>query len=259
MPADVSRRIAVVTVCLNDLRGLQSTYQSLRVQKCLPLQWIVADGASSDGTVEWLAGLDYPPLEWTSAVDGGIYQGMNRGLERVRADYVLFLNSGDTLASSEVLTSIDRELASLAEAPVLLYGDSFEVDRWEVPHLRRARPVWWIWLGMPTTHQAMLFRRDALPSYETRYRLSGDYAAVTKLFVVHRGADFHHLPQALCHFHLGGRSDQWRRKFLRENLEIRRKVLRMPAVPAYLLHLAHYVHGWIKYHLPTLHGLIRYG
>jgi len=253
-------RLAIVTVCLNDLSGLKKTYESVREQTRAPRHWIVSDGASTDDTVEWLQRLDWAPLRWSSQADGGIYQGMNHGLGRTDADYVLFLNSGDTLSGPRVLESVELELAQLPDRPVLLFGDSFEVDRWERPNLRRARPAWWVWIGMPTTHQAMFFRRDALPrGFDTRYRLSGDYAAVTELYRARGGQDFHHLPQPVCHFHLGGRSDQWRRSFLLENLEIRRRVLDMPSAPARLLHLAHQVHGWIKYHLPWLHGLIRYG
>ncbi len=59
---------------------------------------------------------------------------------------------------------------------------------------------------MSTTHQAMYFRTDALADgFDTRYRLSGDYAAVTRLYVANRGADFRHLPKPLCRFRLGGR------------------------------------------------------
>jgi putative colanic acid biosynthesis glycosyltransferase len=250
--------LAVITVCLNDLDGLKKTYASVRAQTRQPCQWIVADGDSSDGTVDWLRQLHWEPLSFSSQVDGGIYEGMNHGLQCTDADYVLFLNSGDLLAGVHVLESVEKELAALQPGPALLFGDSFEVDRWSRPNLRRARPAWWVWLGMPTTHQAMFFRRDALPTgFDTRYRLSGDYAAVCALY--RRGAKFHHLALPIAHFHLGGRSDQQRQRFLRENLEIRRRLLRMPVLPALVLHLAHCVHGWIKYHLPSLHGLVRYG
>lgn len=252
--------IDIVTVCLDDLAGLQKTYESIRVQTRPPRQWIVADGGSSDGTVEWLRTVDSPLLSYSSRADGGIYQGMNHGLQRADADFVLFLNSGDLLAGPAVLEAVESRLAELPERPVLLFGDSFEVDRRMRPNLRRARPAWWVWLGMPTTHQAMFFRRDALPEgFDTRYRLSGDYAAITALYRKRRGRDFHHFPLPVAHFHLGGRSDQFRRRFLRENLDIRRRVLGMPALPALALHVAHYVHGWIKSHLPALHGFFRYG
>lgn len=253
-------RIAIVTICLNDLRGLKSTFQSVHAQGVPPHQWIVADGNSSDGTREWLQDIEWPPLSWTSEADGGIYQGMNKGLRQVAAEYVLFLNSGDVLATPDVIEAVTESLALPGERPSLLYGDCYEVDARGVSHLRRARPAWWAWLGMSTTHQAMYFRTDALTDgFDTRYRLSGDYAAVTKLYVANRGADFRYLPKTLCRFQLGGRSDQQRSAFLKENLEIRRRVLGMGPVPAIMLHAAHHAQGWIKRHAPAVHRLIRYG
>jgi putative colanic acid biosynthesis glycosyltransferase len=220
----------------------------------------VVDGASTDGTPDWLRTLDWQPLSWSSGRDGGIYQGMNSGLRQVSAEYVLFLNSGDVFCASDVLQSVADCLARTADRPALLYGDCLEVDLQGRAYLRRARPAWWVWLGMPTTHQAMYFRTDALPEgFDIRYRWSGDYDAVARLYMTRRGADFVRLSKPLCRFHLGGRSDQNRRAFLRENLEIRRRVLGLGAVTAYPLHGAHHVQGWIKKYLPAVHRTIRYG
>lgn len=253
-------RISIVTVCLNDLRGLQETFESVREQSAPPHQWIVADGDSKDGTRAWLQSVGWPPMSWSSEVDGGIYHGMNRGLRAVDADYVLFLNSGDVLSAPDVLAAVMESLAAPGQQPSLIYGDCFEVDARGVNHLRRARPAWWVSLGMPTTHQAMYFRTDALNGgFDTRYRLSGDYAAVATLYVAHRGADFRHVPRPLCRFRLGGRSDQQRRALLQENLEIRRSVLGMGRAPAIVLHAAHMLQGWIKRHVPIVHRMMRYG
>lgn len=253
--------MSIVTVCLNDLQGLRSTYESIKLQFQLPQQWIVADGGSTDGTCEWLRSIEHwPLLEWSSAVDGGIYQGMNRGLARADGEYVLFLNSGDVLSDPNALESVHGALALADFRPTLLFGDCFEVGPDGVGQLRRARPPWWVWLGMPTTHQAMYFRVDALDAgFDTRYRLSGDYAAIAYLYMARRGADFLLLPRPLCRFHLGGRSDQMRRAFLRENMEIRQRILGMSRIPAIALHAAHHVQGWIKKYTPALHRAMRYG
>jgi len=185
---------------------------------------------------------------------------MNRGLQRVAADYVLFLNSGDVLSAPDVLQAVTDSVAKEGQWPSLLYGDCYEVDARAVSHLRRARPAWWVWLGMPTTHQAMFFRTAALKDgFDARYRLSGDYAAVARLYVANRGADFLHLPKALCRFRLGGRSDQQRRLLLQENLAIRQDTLGMRHMPAVVLHAAHHAQGWIKKHAPYVHRLMRYG
>lgn len=256
-----NHQLTIVTVCLNDLSGLRATYQSIKEQSHPPAQWIVCDGGSNDGTVEWLGSIvDWPVLAWSSEADGGIYQGMNRGLFKARCDYVLFLNSGDTLGSSRTLDHVRAALAEATDKPSLLFGHCFEVDGSGARHLRRARPAWWVPLGMPTSHQAMIFRRESLPlGFDTRYRWSGDYAAVSDLYMHRRGKDFRLIDEVMCHFHLGGRSDLNRSQFLRETFEIRHRILRMNRFVAGMLHAAHHAQGWVKKWTPGLHRALRYG
>lgn len=252
--------ITVVTVCFNDLGGLQATHASVRQQTRPPQQWVVVDGGSSDGTEAWLRTLDWALLTWSSGPDHGIYDAMNKGLARTRCRYVLFLNSGDTLSSPDVLDNVAAALSACAVPPPLLYGDCFEVYADGRAFLRRARPPFWVPIGMPTTHQAMYFRVDALgQGFDRGYRLSGDYEAVCRLYAQQGGRDFLRLPKPLARFQLGGRSDQQRSLLLQENLDIRRRVLGMGAAGARVLHLLHGIHGLVKRYVPFLHRLARYG
>jgi putative colanic acid biosynthesis glycosyltransferase len=245
---------------MNDLQGLRATFKSLRAQTQEPHQWIVADGGSADGTSGWLCKQDWSPLQWSSEPDGGIFFGMNRGLRAVDSDYVLFLNSGDELASPDVLVSVGDYLEAADEWPPLLFGDSFEVDARGRHYLRRARPAYWVRVGMPSTHQAMYFRVDAIVGgLDTRYRLSGDYEAVARLYLPKRGEDFGYLAKPLCRFKLGGRSETQIATLLREHTEIRRRVLGVSPAIAGLLLVAHTLHGMVKRHAPILHRLVRYG
>ena len=256
MPAP---KIAVVSVCLDDRSGLQRTFSSLNSQIEAPYEWIVADGGSTDGTVEWLSTLDRPSLRWTSERDGGIYFGMNRALGEVRAEYVLFLNSGDSFADPTVLAQVGKALADAPMAPALLFGDCYVADKDGTSHLRRARSARWSPIGMPTSHQAMFFRSDAIrPGFDTRYRLSADYAAVLRLYATRRGTDFMYLPIPLCRFELGGRSEQQRAAGLGEDYRIRGEVLGMNFAPRVILHAAHHVQGFVKRQLPSVHRLLRY-
>lgn len=251
--------VDIVSVCLNDLAGLQATFESVRSQVLPPQRWIVADGGSTDGTQRWLESLHWPSLTWTSRADGGIYHGMNSGLVAAKSDYVLFLNSGDALADASVLSRIAGSLREADVLPSLVFGDCFVVDEQDRHHLRRARAAWWTPLGMPTSHQAMLFRRSALPrGFDTRFRLSSDYAAVARLYAAARGSDFLYLPVPLCRFRLGGRSEQQRWLGLEEDLVIRREILRMSPLGAATVRLAHRLQGMLKSHLPAVHRLMRY-
>ena len=172
---------------------------------------------------------------------------------------MLFLNSGDVLADDGVLQAVASALAAAVDPPVLLFGDCYEVDRRGIHHMRRARPAWWVPVGMPTCHQAMYFRRNAIPDgFDTHYRLHADYAAVGALYARHNGNDFQRMPAALCRFQFGGRSDQQRSLLLREASEIRQRVLGMNALSVAALHALHALHGWVKQYVPALHRFVRY-
>jgi putative colanic acid biosynthesis glycosyltransferase len=251
--------IAVVTVCLNDRAGLEATFESLRDQSVAAAQWIVVDAGSTDGTREWLESQAWFALSWSSEPDSGIFDGMNKGLRRVTCDYVLFLNSGDTLADSTVLATVALALGAVSPPASLLFGDSFEVDLQGRRHLRRARRPGWIRIGMPTTHQAMYFRVAAMPAFDTNYVLSGDYAVVARLYRRHDGTDFVYLPRTLCNFRLGGRSTTQWQQLHREHTQIRRSILAMGRPSTTVLQALHHVHRRVKQYAPALHRLFRYG
>ena len=91
--------ISVVTVSLNCRKGLEKTMSSLLSQICSDWEYIVVDGASSDGTVDYLRSQEQAfggRLKWVSEPDGGIYDAMNKGLAMASGSVVGFLGGGDT-------------------------------------------------------------------------------------------------------------------------------------------------------------------
>jgi putative colanic acid biosynthesis glycosyltransferase len=242
--------ISIVTVVRNDLPGLKRTYRSLPAEaEGRVIEWVVVDGASTDGSAEWLARVRDGRLSYRSAPDGGIYDAMNQGTAMSSGDHVLFLNAGDELADRHVLTEAIERLDQTCD---LAYGDAIEVDENGRAKLRPARPPAWIRRGMFTHHQAMLFRRSRLVSsgYRTRFTLSADYDLVARWLA--EGAATQHLGLTLVRFHLGGRSDGERRSGVREDFVIRREVLGVGPVAARGLAAAHLVHLGIKRTVPRL-------
>ncbi|MGY1769922.1 glycosyltransferase family 2 protein [Blastococcus sp. SYSU D00813] len=105
--------LTVVTVTRNDLPGLQATVRSVEEQRSADVEHVIVDGASTDGSAEWLTAL--PDLAWRSTVsepDTGIYDAMNKGLGLATGRYVLFLNAGDVFSSDQV---VERLLAVIRE------------------------------------------------------------------------------------------------------------------------------------------------
>lgn len=105
-------KISIITINYNNRIGLEKTIASVISQTYKNIQYIIIDGASTDGSTEVIRehheNIDY----WISEPDKGIYNAMNKGILKATGDYVLFLNSGDYLISSDIIDNISHELDS---------------------------------------------------------------------------------------------------------------------------------------------------
>jgi len=241
---------SVVTVTKDDLNGLKRTWRSLAAQDFHDWEWIVVDGASGDGTRQWLESLE-PGPDWSSEPDRGIFDAMNKGLDRARGRYVLFLNGGDELAGPDVLSRAEAVLGVLEPEPVLAYGDAVNVDRAgrEFPSPAKS-PGFAPW-GMIGRHQAMFFSLAGMGGmrYSEEYNLAADYALVCVLVRDHGASDgILRLDLTVARFHLGGTGTVRRMQGLAECFRIRRRVLSRSwafAALAYVLELG--LHGLKKW------------
>ena len=104
-------RLSIITINFNDAAGLRKTIESVLCQSAREdLEYIVVDGASSDGSVEVLQEFDKQINRWISEPDEGIYNAMNKGVAMASGDYLLFLNSGDNLLDNSVIAGVLPEL-----------------------------------------------------------------------------------------------------------------------------------------------------
>ena len=101
--------LSVITVVRNDLAGLIRTAESIAEQS-IDVEWIVIDGASSDGSAEAEKGLAYEASEFLSEPDAGIYDAMNKGLQRATGAWIQFLNAGDTYCEESTLIRVNEQL-----------------------------------------------------------------------------------------------------------------------------------------------------
>lgn len=100
-------QLTVITVCWNALADLKPTVESVLAQKAkgsISIEHVVVDGASTDGTPEWLAEqLAAGNIErYISEPDRGIYDAMNKGINLARGRVLAFLNAGDTYTDEDL-------------------------------------------------------------------------------------------------------------------------------------------------------------
>ena len=101
-------KLSIITINLNNLEGLTKTIDSVLGQSFTDYEFIIIDGASTDGSVDLIKEKSKLSLKifWVSERDSGVFNAMNKGIRRSRGDYLLFLNSGDFLVNNNVLSDV---------------------------------------------------------------------------------------------------------------------------------------------------------
>lgn len=169
---------SIITVTWNAAGVIAPTLESVRRQTNSDYEMLIIDGASTDDTLAIVRNASIASLRVFSEPDEGLYDAMNKGIARARGQYLIFLNAGDAFANDMVLARL-AELAT--DAPGVIYGQTQLVDKQRQVvgkrHLtapKRLKADSFL-KGMVVCHQAFVARRDMVPQYDLRYRLSADY------------------------------------------------------------------------------------
>lgn len=101
-----SMLISIITINRNNLAGLKRTAESIYAQSNQDFEWVLVDGASSDGSSEYVKNIIRPNTIIISEPDTGIYNAMNKGTRLAHGDYCLYLNSGDCLYDSDTIAKL---------------------------------------------------------------------------------------------------------------------------------------------------------
>ena len=102
-------RITIVTITYNAARSLQRTLDSVRSQTYPHIEHLIIDGASKDDTVriaEQYKATSPHQVIIQSEPDKGLYDAMNKGLQKASGDYIVFLNAGDSLYAEDTIEKV---------------------------------------------------------------------------------------------------------------------------------------------------------
>lgn len=159
--------LTIITINKNNLIGLGETIRSMRQLPRESYQWVFIDSLSTDGSVRIAEEFSVSTDVIISEADSGIYNAMNKGVKHSAGQFIMFLNSGDRLASGISKIRLDAE----ANIDIAMYG--FKIRN----KLRSPRSNAWRSWSLPTSHQAILYSRNLLNShpYDESYRFAADF------------------------------------------------------------------------------------
>ena len=230
---------SVITCTYNASETLQRTLNCVLSQTWPHVEHLIIDGASTDGTLEMA--LRYKEnsdveenghsVTVVSERDKGLYDAMNKGLDRATGTYVVFLNAGDVYPSPDTLELIAGSVGEDELLPGVLYGDTDIVDA--TGHFLRHRRLqppedglsWHSFRqGMLVCHQAFYARMDLAKRthYDLRYRYSADVDWCIRIM---KAADHENLPlknveMVAVNFLDGGMTTKYHRASLRERFRV---------------------------------------
>jgi glycosyltransferase involved in cell wall biosynthesis len=118
--------VSVVTPSYNQAEFLEETIRSVLDQDYEPLEYMVVDDGSTDGSVEIVRRYADRLAWWTSQENAGQVAAINRGFEHSHGEYMAFVNSDDTLLPGAVRTMVEALEAD--PALVMVYGDALYTD-----------------------------------------------------------------------------------------------------------------------------------
>ena len=120
-------KLSIITINRNNAQGLKKTMQSVVEQTSNDIEYIVVDGASTDESVDIIKSFaDQRLIRWVSERDNGIYNAMNKGIGMAQGEYVMILNSGDYLATPQVIEQMNEKLVDKGQ-PDILYGNMIKI------------------------------------------------------------------------------------------------------------------------------------
>ena len=205
-------KISVITSAYNSAETIGDTLDSVRQQDYPSIEYIVVDGASSDGTMDIVAEYDDIVSLSISEPDGGIYDALNKGIALATGDVVGFLHSDDLFADPSVLSKIARAFESSGTDAV--YGDLDYVQRADPNQIHRkwrSKPFdpALFYKGWMPAHPTFYLKRahyETFGGYDTSFRQSADYELMLRMLLKQK-LNAVYIPELLVKMRVGGASN----------------------------------------------------
>lgn len=209
-------KYAVITINYNHCDGLRKTIDSVVAQRCRDYEFIVIDGGSTDGSREVIEQYAASITYWVSEPDGGVYHAMNKGIRAASAEYLIFMNSGDTFFSPDVLEQALPYMHGDIVQGVAKNHDMSQTPLCLVNIPNRTEPF-----APSLHHQSCFFRRTLfdIEPYDEHYRIVADWAFYIRQLVLHH-ASYSVMPVVVAVYEGGGISDRQKTLDFNERCEV---------------------------------------
>ncbi len=209
-------KVSLLLTTYNSIQNLPITLESIQEQTYAPVEVIIVDGGSTDGTVALIrqfadnSGLE---VKWISEPDDGLYDAMNKAYRMSTGDIIAVCN--DRLSEKESIAIFVETIQNAGEDCIGAHSDLIYVEGnkqirgW---HMGQGD----IRQGWMPGHPALYLKREVYEKYglyDTSYRCAADYEFMVR-FLKDRANRLAYVPRVLITMFYGGTSNAGLRNYL---------------------------------------------
>ena len=222
--------ISIITVVKNNKEFIEDAIKSVLLQTYPAIEYIIIDGASTDGTlglIEKLASQninDKKISRWISEPDDGIYDAMNKGINFSTGDIIGFLHSDDMFAGDNVIEKIAGKFnlpdvnAVYSDLVYVTKGDNNKVLRyWKAGNFSLNS----LKFGWMPPHPTFFVRKSLYQKYglfDTGLKIASDYDMILRL-LNNNPDSITYINDVLIKMRLGGKSNRSLKNILTKSIE----------------------------------------
>jgi glycosyltransferase involved in cell wall biosynthesis len=172
-------KISIITIAYNAEKYIERTLISVTNQTYPNIEYIIIDGASKDSTLNIVSRYKSKISIVVTEPDKGLYDAMNKGIEKATGDYINFMNAGDEFYSNKTLSQVFIN----SNMEDFIYGDTIIVDEFDqsVSAYHKVKPKasdisYKSFInGMVVCHQSMIIKKTCVEKYNfSQFKLACD-------------------------------------------------------------------------------------
>jgi len=217
-------KVSIITVVYNNKDTIKDAIESVLNQTYKNIEYIIIDGASSDGTIEIIKSYGNKIDKFISEPDNGIYDAMNKGIKLASGDIVGILNSDDFYVSNDIIQDVaDVFLEQKVDS---VYGDLVYVDSkntnkivryWKSKEYKKGL----FQKGWHPAHPTFFVKREVYQKYglfNLDFKIAADYELMLR-FLEKYNISSTYISKVFVKMRVGGESNQSIKNIIKANIE----------------------------------------
>ncbi|MBD3797018.1 MAG: glycosyltransferase [Campylobacterales bacterium] len=217
-------KISIITSVYNNASTIEDAIRSVLSQDYSDIEYIVVDGASSDGTVEIIKKYEGQISKFVSEKDKGIYDGLNKGIALATGDVIGFLHSDDIYGDAHIISEVVEAFEKNGTDSI--YGDLVYVDKQDTDKIFRywksgAYSYKKLTQGWMPPHPTFFVKKacyDKYGDFDLSFGIAADYDFMLRLLGKHKITTAY-LPKVLYKMRVGGASNRSLKNIIQKSRE----------------------------------------